>query len=280
MPAAFWYLGLIIISISMIIAALLYRRDWRLLVLHLSVFGIIHPFEVVVMSLRGYIYKPGIFLTPESADNFLGAYISDLFIVPASAVVIQALSLSRGWILCIATVFTGIDWLFTALDIYQHFWWRSVYTGIGLIILYAISGWLWTNLQARRHSLLFRLIVIHLTYSAILSALTFAVNRGGQLFDWYVPFLEFLPEKGAVPISAYQLVVSITVVICAGLKMPWRYRILGIGVIVALDWAIAHFGLFVPIGPITSHHLILFPLGAMFFLMVLFRAAKLDFLFP
>lgn len=219
-------------------------------------------------------------MVPAGADNVLGAFISDFLIVPASAVFIQAFSLSWGPTLCIATVFTGIDWFFMALGIFQHFWWKSIYTGIGLIILYAISGWLWTGLKERHHSLPFRLLIIHLTYFAIQSLLFFAVNRGGQLFFLYVSFLDFMPEPRVIPMSVYQLIISITVVVCIGLKMPWRYRVLGIGVIVALNWAIEYFGVFVPVVSITPHLLILVPIGAIALLIVLFKAAKLDYLFP
>lgn len=279
MSAAYFYWGLIVIGFVLLISALLYRRDWKLLVLHLSISSIIHPFEVIVMSTHGYIYKPGI-LTVPAGDNFLGAFISDLLVVPASAVFIQAFALSWGPILCIAAVFTGVDWFFMALGIFQHFWWKSIYTGIGLIILYAISVWLWTGLKARHQSLPFRLLVIHLTYFAIQSALFFAINRGGQLFFLHVPFLDFMPEPRVIPMSVYQLIVSITVVICIGLKIPLRYRAIGICFIVALNWAIGYFGVFVPVVSITSHLLILGPIGAIALLTVLFKAAKLDYLFP
>lgn len=229
---------------------------------------------------KAYQYIPGIL--PAGADIFLGAYISDLFIVPASAVVIYAFSLSWVSILLIAAIFTGIDWFFTTLGIYQHFWWKSIYTGIGLIILYAISGWLWAGLRNRRPALLFRLLIIHLTYFALLSSITFAVNRGGQLFQMRIAGFPSLGTTAmqAILISVYQLIVSITVVLCIGLKMPLRYRILGIGVIVALNWAIGHLGIFVPQVGITSHYLILIPVIAVTLLIVLFRAAKLDYLFP
>lgn len=65
-----------------------------------------------------------------------------------------------------------------------------------------------------------------------------------------------------------------------GLKMPWPYRTLGIGVIVALNWAIGYFGIFVPRVDITPYHLILIPVFAVLILIILFRAAKLDYLFP
>ena len=281
MLPAYWYYALVAASLVFLIVSLRHRKDLKLLVLHLNLFSIIHPFEIFVLSMKGYQYKPSILILPAGADNFLGAYISDLFIIPASAVVIHAFSLSWRSILCIATIFTGIDWFFTLLGIYQHFWWKSIYTGIGLIALYTISGWLWRGLKEQRQSIPFRLLIIHLTYFSIQSAITFAVNRGGQLFKMQVPFLHLSsPVTLAILVSIYQLIISITVVLCIGLKMPWRYRTLGIGVIVALNWAIGYFGIFVPKVEITPYHLILVPVVTVTLLIILFRAAKLDYLFP
>ena len=279
MPPAYWYYGLVVVSLVLLIMALRHRRDWKLLVLHLNLFSIIHPFEVFVLATNGYCYIPSI--SPTVADYFLGAYISDLFIVPALAVVISAFSLSWRSILCIAAIFTGIDWFFTVLGIYQHFWWKSIYTGIGLIVLYSISGWLWTGLREHRQALPFRFLIIHLTYFSLQSVITFAANRGGQLFKMQIAYLQLPPENmHSILVSAYQLIVSVTVVLCIGLKIPLLYRTLGIGVIVALNWAIGHFGIFVPQVEITPHHLILIPVVAVALLIVLFRAAKLDYLFP
>lgn len=281
MPPAYWYFGLVVISLVLIIMALRHRRDWKLLVLHLSIFSIIHPFEIFVLKTNGYIYKPGILILPAGSDNFLGAFISDLFIVPASAVVICAFSLSWRYILCIATIFTGIDWFFTVLGIYQHFWWKSIYTGVGLIILYAISDWLWNGLKDQHQSLPFRLLIIHLTFFSLQSALFFAVNRGGLFFKMQIPYLQlFTPEIMAILVSIYQFIISVTVVLCIGLKIPWRYRTLGIGVIVVVNWVIGHFGIFLPQVEITPYHLIIFPVVAVALLIVLFRAAKLDYSFP
>lgn len=280
MPGAYWYYGLIIASLLLLAAAFWFRKDWKLLVLHLSIASLIHPVEVVVLTLHGYHYSPGILSSP--IDTILGAYISDFFIVPASAVFISAFSLSWRSILCSAAIFTGIDWYFTILGIYQHFWWRSIYTGLGLIILYAISAWLWTALNKYRQPLWFRLLIIHLSYFSLQSSITFAANQGGKLFIMQVPYVLLSdPTRWLlILVSVYQLLVSVMVMLCLGLKIPCRYRTLGIGGIIGLNWAIGYFGIFVPKANITPHHLMIVPAIAIALLIFLFRAAKLDYLFP
>ena len=280
MPAAYWYYGLVVISFILFATAFRFRKDWKLLVLHLSVYSVIHPFEVVVTTTGAYSFMPEILHT--NVDVILGAYISDLLIVPASAVIINAFSLSWRANLCIAAIFTGVDWFFTTLGIYQHFWWKSIYTGLGLIPLYTISNWFWTELNKCRPSLPFRLLVIHLTYFALQSTITFAANRGGQLFIMQIPYMHFDdPTKMMVILgSLYQFIVSAVIVLSLGVKMPCRYRLLGIAGIILLNWAIGYFGIFVPKVSITSHQLILVPIITVALMIILFRAAKLDYLFP
>lgn len=275
MPAAFWYYGLVIVSIVLITVSLRHRQDWKLLVLHLGIASIIYPVEVFIFVTKGYKYKPDILVYPPGADNILGAYISDFFIVPASAVLIQAFSLSRPAILCIAGLFTGIDWFFTVLGIYQHFWWKSIYTGIGLLVLYTVSDWFWTGIKNQHRSRLFRLFVIYLTHFALQGVFFFAVNRGGVLFQMHIPQLQADIPQLTVLVGLYQLIISAAVTVGVGLKHR-RYKALGIFAAAAVTWAIGHFGIFIPQADITPYHLLILSAAALAVTVALFRAAKLD----
>lgn len=281
MPSSYWYYGLVAVSLILLGAAFWYRRDWKLLILHLSVSALIRPFEIFVLSTHGYRFMPGIALT-NSMDNYLGAYVSDLFIVPATAVAISAFLLSWRAVLLIAAIFTGIDWSFTMLGIYEHYWWKSIYTGIGLFILFTISGWLWRGLKTKRPKRLFQLFIIYLCYTTILGAFNFAVNGTGNLYKMLFWSWNFADQTTMHVIisNVYQVVVAVVVVLCIGLKISFYKRISGIVIIILLDWAIGYFGIFVPQVNITSHLLILFPIVVVPMMIALFKIAKLDYLFP
>ena len=280
MPAAFWYYGIVIVSIILTAVSLRRRPDWKLLVLHLTIASIIYPVEVFIFLTKGYEYKPDILAYPPGADNILGAYISDFLIVPASAVLIQAFALSWPVILCIAGLFTCIDWFFTVLGIYRHFWWKSVYTGIGLMILYTVSDWLWTRIKNQHPSLWFRLFIIYLTFFSLQGVFFFAANRGGVLFQMHIPQLQvYFPQSLTVLVGLYQLIISAAVTVGIGLK-PRRYKALGIFAATAVTWAIGHFGIFIPQAEITPYHLLSLSAAALAVTIALFRAAKLDYLIP
>lgn len=281
MPAPYWYYALIIISLVLLAGSLIYRRDWRLLVLQVNIAGIIHPFEITVLVLmNGYCYLPGI-LSDSKLDNYLGSYVSNSFIVPASAVIINAFSLSWGPALTIATIFTGVDWYFTTLGIYKHFWWKSIYTGIGLSILYALSRRIWSGLQEQQPLLIFRLLVIYLTYTPIYNLIIFIANKGGQLFRFQAPW-PGNPEKCHQTLFfLYLFITSIIVTLCIGLKLRLRYRLMGMTVLAIINWAIGRYQIFVPqVADLSAQQLIIVPIITVPIVIILFYLAKLDYLFP
>jgi hypothetical protein len=214
-------------------------------------------------------------------DNYVGSYISNLLIVPASAVTISAFSLSWRHALGIATFFAGIDWYFTIIGIYKHFWWKSVYTIIGLSLLYGISKWIWSGLQQKRPSLNFRLLVIYLTYTAIHNLIIFIVNKGGQLFRFQVNW-HGDPEKFHQALFHLHLMItSVVITLCLGLKLRLRYRFAGIAILALINWGIGQYHIFVPrVAHVSAEQLILVPIIAVPIVIMLFRMSKLDYLFP
>jgi hypothetical protein len=281
LSAAYWYYGLIIISLILLAVSLVHKRDWKLLVLQINVAAIIHPFEIIIFVLmNAYQYFPGILSDPK-VDNYLGSYISNLLIVPASAVIINAFSLSLGYILGIAGLFAGIDWYFTVLGIYKHLWWKSIYTGVGLSIMYILSRRIWAGLQEKQPSLIFRLLVIYLTYASIYNILIFLLNKGGHLFRFQLQWAGESEKIHQGFFFIYLFITSVIVTISLGLKLRLRYRSLGIIVLVLLNWAIGQYHVFVPqVADISAHQLILVTIIAVPIVSLLFLMAKLNYLFP
>ena len=281
MPSAYWYYGLIVVALVLLVASLIHSKDWRLLVLQLTIAGIIHPFEIVVLILmEAYRYLPGI-VANLRLDNYLGSYVSNSLIVPASAVAINAFSLSWGYIVGVAAIFTGIDWYFATIGIYQHFWWKSAYTGIGLIILYGISRWIWSGLQEKRRCTIFRLAVIYLTYASIHNLVAFLANKGGQLFRFQLPLAGDSEKFHQGFFYLYLLVTSVIISLLIGLKLPLHYRLLGIAFLTFLYWIIGKYQIFAPqVDGIAAWQLILVPIIVVPIVICLFRMAKLDYIFP
>lgn len=278
---AYWYCGLIVISLILTAISLLYKRDWKLLVFQLNIAAMIQPFEIVVLILLdAYRYLPG-FLPEPRMDNYLGAYVSNSLILPAATAAINAFSLSWGSALLIATAFAVIDWYFTTLGIYVHIWWTSMDTWIVLNILFAVSRRVWAGLQQESPSVSFRLFIIFLTYVPIHNLIVFLTNQGGRLFRLQIPWLGDGEKVHQSLHYIHLLATGIIVSLLLGLKLRFRYRLAGIGVLVLLNWSIGYFDVFVPRAAWVSPLLLLLVSAvALPVVIVLFRAAKLDYLFP
>lgn len=280
LPSAYWYYGLVIISLILLAVSLACKKDFRLLVLHLALAGITHPFEIMVLFiLVGYRYLPGVLPEPVY-DNGLGAFVSDLFIVPASAVAINAFSLGWSAIAGIAVAFTATDWFYARIGIYQHLWWKPVYTGGALLVYYAISRWLWHRLQESRPILWFRLLVIYLIYSIIHSAANLTAVAFLHLYRFQFPWLEGAARNHPANHTPFLYLVSVIITLCIGLPMSFRYRLAGFVLIAMIYWALDVFQFVVPLADISAFHLVLIPTLVVPILLILFRAAKLDYLFP
>jgi hypothetical protein len=279
--SAFWYYGLAVIGLSLLIAALVYKRDWKVLVLHLNVASMIHPFEIIVLILlNGYRYLPGILPDPK-LDSYLGSYVSNSLIIPASAVTINAFSLSWSHSLGISAIFTVIDWYFTLLGIYQHFWWRSFYTGIGLLVLYACSKWIWKGIQQVRPSLSFKLFIIYLSYAPLHNFFVFICNKGGQLFRFQVNWFGDPEKAHQVFFFLHLMITSLIITLCIGLKLRIRYRLLGLASLVFINWSLEQYHIFVPSAEhVSGLQLVLVSIIVVPIIMFLFKLAKLDYLFP
>lgn len=275
----YWYYGLIALSLVFLVMAIRHRGNWKLFVMQLMIFAVIHPFELVVLLTNGYRYLPGI--THTVVDIHIGSFISNLCIVPASAVLLNAYQLSWRYKLGFAVIFTFVDWYFTVLGIYQHFWWKSIYTGLGLLILYTLNDLMWSKISRQRVSQGFRLVSIYLTYFALHTVLAFAVNQGGVVFQFQLESIPLGSVKTMGLISVlYQAVISCVVTLAIGLKIAFRYRVLGALVIVGLNGLLGHFGVFVPLAPVHVQWLLFIPLVSIGLLSLLFKKAHLKYLFP
>jgi hypothetical protein len=279
LTSAYWYYGLIIVSVILLGVSLSYRKSWKLFVLYLMIAGTIHPFEVAVTLTDGYRFIPGIVFDPQ-VDSTIGAFVSDLFIIPALAVMINAFSLSWPFILGIAAAFTGIDWFYVKVGVYEHYWWKSIYTGIGLIILYAISKWFWHCLQKKQPSLLFRLLAIYLAYVPLPIIINFVLARLLNVFKFEIYLFSALEKNHPVFNTVYLILTGVVVTLCIGLRLRFRYRLFGIGLLASVNWAIGYYNIFVSPVAMSSQYLTLVPIIGILFVIILFHTAKLDYLFP
>jgi hypothetical protein len=134
-----WYIMLMISSV-IIFGIALNRSQYKKLTIayFFSLLGFLFFGETILtVVLRAYTYHPGLFSDP-ILDAVFGNYFSQISIA-ATAVLICVFDLSYIWVLAVALIYYLLDKLFVGLGIYEHFWYKSVYT---LIILVPLFGFI------------------------------------------------------------------------------------------------------------------------------------------
>lgn len=177
MPHFIPYLLLLIFSILIMVYLLVRTRSYYTIILLLSLSGMIYLFEYVILVLfDAYHYKPMVLSNP-FVDSTIGALISNLFIVPTIATTFVLLRLHKLWSIVFALFFTGIEWLFLRLGVFEHNWWRLPYTTVSILILLGIA-WL-LNKKAVQGNTVIRYIILFMFSFWLIDNLTFNLLLAG-----------------------------------------------------------------------------------------------------
>ena len=147
MPSSFWsntiwYVLLGITSaITMVLVLVKSKNRGFTIAFTLATFGFALAIEAnLVLIFNAYSYYPKI-VDDLFQDAVLGNLFSQVSIATTSALLI-VYELSYGWYFVFAAIYYLIEELFLKLGIYQHFWYKSVYTFAGLIILFwVVKKW-------------------------------------------------------------------------------------------------------------------------------------------
>ncbi len=129
-----WYIVLALISAAALAVILVKTRERRkTMAFWLAVLGFTYFIEIPLLLLfSAYTYHP--MLAPQPFfDAILGNVFSQVS-VSTSALLICVLGLSIWWLAGFSAAYFLIDVLYVHLGVYEHFWYRSVYTLGGFFI--------------------------------------------------------------------------------------------------------------------------------------------------
>lgn len=139
MSGLFWYLLITFISLTIFLYTLIKIKDKKIIAVYTFLAGIVYLFEyVVLILLKSYLYKPGL-LKDAYFDSILGSIASNAFSVPMLGTFVAAFQLKWPWIVLIIGLFYLVEEFFLYINIYQHFWWRTPFTAIGLFLFFSIA---------------------------------------------------------------------------------------------------------------------------------------------
>jgi hypothetical protein len=161
---SYWYLGLGILSILLLIYVYKKSRSPRGLLLFVAMIGLGYIIETVIYNFgHSYRYYPKFISHDSFYDSNMGAIASNALALPAVATFIAVLRKNWLWTLFFISIFAGIEWTFLKLNIYSHNWWKIGYTSLGLIVFFPIAKVFYQllsqPLKGFVHSLLLFLII-------------------------------------------------------------------------------------------------------------------------
>ncbi|KUO74448.1 MAG: hypothetical protein APF81_14555 [Desulfosporosinus sp. BRH_c37] len=98
-----------------------------------SIIGLSFVFEaILVLGLNAYSYYPKLF-RDSYLDIIFGNYFSQISI-SSTSLLLATFDLSYVWYGIFAIIYFIIDIIFVKLGIYEHFWYKSIYTIFGFIL--------------------------------------------------------------------------------------------------------------------------------------------------
>ncbi len=235
MIGLYLYSALVIISIILIGITYWKTKNKLVFVLLLAIAGCIAIFDYIIYVFgKAYIYKPGIL--NNSYDKQIGAIVSDVFSVPASAVFFAALRLKWRWAVMISILYYGIEELFIKAGIYEQFWWESWYTFILLFPLFWIAK-IWYNKLNSIHGHLISyttLISAQLAVRMVLIILMVGFSESRILIS---PWIKALGTQGPVIYLPISLIIATTFSILILRKVNKGWIILALAAFFLLDLA-------------------------------------------
>ncbi|MBD3922536.1 hypothetical protein H8B09_27535 [Paenibacillus sp. PR3] len=183
MPNAVPYLILVFLSVVTMTYVFLRTRAYITLVWFLALSGLIFVFEFIVLVLfNSYTYYPELIDNPY-LDSLFGALVSNFCAVPVVGITIVTFRLRFIWFIVFALFFTGVEWLFIRLGIYEHHWWRLSYTFVFMTLFFWLSRF-WAN-QTVRGSKLFRYLSMLLFCVCLCNTVSFLMLLAGSN-DFYI----------------------------------------------------------------------------------------------
>ncbi|MEH7076528.1 hypothetical protein [Neobacillus drentensis] len=188
MPKVFWYYTLIIIGATLLIFTGIKKKKNipEMFSFFVFVTGLSWGLELIIMLiLDAYEYKPGLF-NNRVAENIVGHLIANTALWSSTAILIMYFQLSTPWLCLLSVSFMLIEELFIKVDAYDHNWWKTYMTGIGVFLfMWAMKKW-YSKFYGNGYKWM-RLIMCWVIAWVLITTVTSTLILLGKLFfyvDW------------------------------------------------------------------------------------------------
>ena len=233
-----WYVALAVTSVAVLSVIFIKTSDRnKTFAFYFAVLGFTYVLEVSLLLLfNAYTYYPMI----KPGDPFFDAVLGNIFSqvsVSSSAVLLCVLGLSNRWLVGLSLAYFLIDVLFVRLGIYEHFWYRSVFT-LGGFFIYGLIVKYWYRRLLCSSSKWMYYSTLFLSVFAISGNLT---GTALKLFDLRVFQSSFYPDPSRNHTAAALIYGPVMIVIMMALhkwNSAWRQKIFMFLLLSVCQWGL------------------------------------------
>lgn len=220
-----WFILLFFTSIVTIAITLYKSSDIKFDIAFLfSIIGLTFLLEaILVIGLNSYVYHPK-FFSDLILDSVIGNYFSQISI-SSTALMISVYRLSSFWCLIFAFIYYLIEELFLKLGVFEHFWYRSIYTLFGFLpFFWLMNKW---YLKAKESS---NNYINYITlFFSIIAINSFTIYTSQRLLGIQVFKGNFFPDISKDHITTgfiYIFIVINLLIVLYKSKLKWFIKVI------------------------------------------------------
>ena len=141
-----WYIALGILTLIQLTVVFTKTNNRKLVfALYCTIAGIIFTYEATILCfLKSYNYHP-LLLQKNTMDDALAGNLFSQFLVSSTAILIAVVKLREVWYFLFAIIYVLIEELFLKLGIYEHYWYETWMTFVGLILMFWLVNIIYTS---------------------------------------------------------------------------------------------------------------------------------------
>ena len=216
-----WFILLFVTSIVTNVLILYKTNNIKFAIAFLfSIIGFSFILEaILVLGLNAYSYYPKIF-QDSYLDVIFGNYFSQIS-VSSTTLLLAIYNLSYIWYGIYALIYFLIDVLFVKLGIYEHFWYKSIYTLFGFLIFSLLTK-KWYETAKNSTSRFINYISLYFSIASISTLTIFLSQRllGIQLLRSNIFFTD-INKNNTSSGFVYQFIVLNYLIILYKSKLNW-----------------------------------------------------------
>jgi hypothetical protein len=265
------YATLVVISIVLLVCSWRKAANGALVPFYLGMVGLIYLLEyIILVQFRSYEYFPGVFRI-RYLDNILGSIVSNGYIVPAAAALVAVYDLGFWWIALITASLVGVEELFLHMGLFRHYWWKTLYTAIGLPLDFLISKWLWHAIRTRSSRPDLQLAVLYFANISLLGTFIFYLVALFHLLLFRVAWFHD-PYRGHFAFFTLRLfITSLFYSWAVVARANWLWKIVLLAALIAADAVLYVVGILEVSSRWVLGLLALFHIGELFLLIYMRR---------